>query len=111
MDAPEVYKDQSLPTIEPNSSHGRRLEACVHDKLRQYLGAEYQDPSLAEYIVVMLSHKTNRIAVRQALVEFLREDGAQSFVNWCVLGFLPVLKPRGICFFCSAGRRGGTTGH
>ncbi|EFN60040.1 hypothetical protein CHLNCDRAFT_133263 [Chlorella variabilis] len=74
-----------IPSLDPKSAAGLAVTTAVQGKLRHYLGADYEDRSLAQYVVIMLAHKTGQEAVAENLVEFLGEVDSKEVASWWVL--------------------------
>ena len=75
------HKGQGRPTC-----HIRLVRQTRHHslqgKLREYLGATFDDHTLPLYIAVMLNHGNGQAQVAENLVEFLQEEPASSFSAW-----------------------------
>ena len=76
-----AHKEQGRPTC-----HIRHVRQTRHHslqgKLREYLGATFDDHTLPLYIAVMLNHGNGQAQVAENLVEFLQEEPASSFSAW-----------------------------
>ena len=57
-----------LPDVAPHSEAAQRLASAVQLKLTALLGDAYSDNSLAEYIVMMVAHKTQQAQMTENLV-------------------------------------------
>jgi PWI domain len=68
--------------IDAHSPKGRELQNVVKEKLREYLGAEYNDDVLPLYIVVMLQHGNNEALITENLQAFLGESHSAHFSSW-----------------------------
>lgn len=94
-----------IPDIDPKSQAGKRLVGSVQDKLKEFLGKDYADESLAQYVVVMLAHKTQQEALASNLLEFLGDVDSKECASWWVL------RRRWLCAVCGGGRLcGGAAG-
>ena len=75
------HKRQGRPTC-----HIRHVpltrQYSLQGKLREYLGATFDDHTLPLYIAVMLNHGNGQAQVAENLVEFLQEEPASSFSAW-----------------------------
>ena len=82
-----AHKDLGLPDLDPKSPAGQRVAEAVQSKLVQYLGPTYTDKSLAQYVVVMLAHKTRQAQLADNVEEFLGGD-AGALAQWYVCRLL-----------------------
>ncbi|KAL4855256.1 Polyadenylate-binding protein 2 [Chlorella vulgaris] len=82
-----------IPDVDPKSAVGAALTTAIQTKLRTYLGADYVDRSLAQYVVIMLAHKTGQQGVGDNLVEFLGEVDAREAASWLFENLDELAKP------------------
>lgn len=94
MSAVQRRKSASrIPEIRPESPAGVALTTAVQDKLRKFLGADYTDRSLAQYVVVMLAHKTEQEPLGENLMEFLGEVDARELASWLFENLTTLVNP------------------
>lgn len=77
-----MKKRSTIPDVDLKSAAGKQLVLAVQARLRHYLGKDYADESLAQYVVVMLAHKTEQQPVAANLEEFLGSDNAKELASW-----------------------------
>ncbi|GAB4816224.1 hypothetical protein N2152v2_003270 [Parachlorella kessleri] len=75
--------------IDPKSASGKQLVARVQAKLRDFLGKDYTDESLSQYVVVMLAHQTPQQTLASNLEEFLGDVESKDMGSWVFEQLLP----------------------
>ena len=82
MDSSQGGKDFSLPDIDAKS--GKRIVQHVQDRLKGYLGPDFTDESLAEYVVSQLTEKTSKPVLESSLIDFIGDEDAEDCAAWYV---------------------------
>eukprot|EP00884_Botryococcus_braunii_P020176 jgi/Botrbrau1/6842/Bobra.152_2s0005.2 len=68
--------------IDAHAPQGQELQNLVKEKLREYLGSDYNDDVLPLYIVVMLQHGNNEALITENLQAFLGDAHSGAFSSW-----------------------------